>query len=71
MKYSVILCTVDIDECSFQQLCVFGTCKNLPGTFRCICEEGYELDRSGGNCTGTCHFSTLLSCIFELFLYPV
>lgn len=42
----------DIDECNFQNICVFGTCQNLPGMFRCVCDDGYELDRSGGNCTG-------------------
>lgn len=42
----------DIDECSLPNICVYGTCHNLPGLFRCECEVGYELDRSGGNCTG-------------------
>lgn len=42
----------DIDECAFQNICVFGTCNNLPGMFHCICDDGYELDRTGGNCTG-------------------
>lgn len=42
----------DIDECTFQNICVFGSCQNLPGMFRCVCDDGYELDRSGGNCTG-------------------
>ncbi|CAI7935467.1 FibrillinFibrillinFibrillinFibrillin-2, partial [Podarcis lilfordi] len=41
----------DIDECTFQNICVFGSCQNLPGMFRCACDDGYELDRSGGNCT--------------------
>lgn len=45
-------CFADIDECTFQNICVFGTCQNLPGMFRCACDDGYELDRSGGNCTG-------------------
>lgn len=47
----------DIDECNFQNICVFGTCQNLPGMFRCVCDDGYELDRSGGNCTGGCSTS--------------
>lgn len=42
----------DIDECTLPNICVYGTCQNLPGLFRCHCETGYELDRSGGNCTG-------------------
>lgn len=50
----------DIDECNFQNICVFGTCQNLPGMFRCVCDDGYELDRSGGNCTGesNCSFNS-------------
>lgn len=46
----------DIDECSLPNICVYGTCHNLPGLFRCECEVGYELDRSGGNCTGKDNF---------------
>lgn len=42
----------DVDECVLGNLCVFGSCENLPGMFRCVCDEGYELDRGGGNCTG-------------------
>ena len=45
--------SADIDECNFQNICVFGQCQNIPGMFRCVCDDGYELDRSGGNCTGT------------------
>lgn len=41
-----------MDECVLGNLCVFGSCENLPGMFRCVCDEGYELDRGGGNCTG-------------------
>lgn len=62
-------CFADIDECSFQQLCVFGTCKNLPGMFHCICDEGYELDRSGGNCTGMCYFNKQIAWIFKCLLH--
>lgn len=53
-KFSPLSVTfaTDIDECNFQNICVFGTCQNLPGMFRCVCDDGYELDRSGGNCTG-------------------
>ena len=44
-------CT-DIDECQmFSNLCVFGKCENIYGMFRCICDKGFTLDESGGNCT--------------------
>lgn len=43
---------VDIDECQmFSNLCVFGKCENIYGMFRCICDKGFTLDESGGNCT--------------------
>lgn len=32
----------------FNNLCVFGTCENIFGTFRCECNEGYQLDNTGG-----------------------
>lgn len=59
----------DIDECNFQNICVFGSCQNLPGMFRCVCDDGYELDRSGGNCTGEGEAShTQKACVFAAFL---
>ena len=45
---------VDIDECDmFDNLCVFGECVNNLGGFECICEDGFVLDKTGGNCTGS------------------
>lgn len=52
-SFSLFLCSfTDIDECTFADICVNGHCLNMPGLFRCECNSGYELDRSGGNCTG-------------------
>ncbi|RMC01031.1 hypothetical protein DUI87_22718 [Hirundo rustica rustica] len=56
-------CFADIDECTFQNICVFGTCQNLPGMFRCACDDGYELDRSGGNCTDINECADPVNCI--------
>ena len=43
---------IDINECNmFNNLCVFGRCENIYGMFRCVCDEGYQLDKTGGNCT--------------------
>lgn len=51
-KTNMLCSTTDIDECAFPDICVYGTCHNIPGLFRCECDTGYELDRTGGNCTG-------------------
>lgn len=45
----IIELCVDINECHmFNNLCVFGNCENIFGTFRCECNEGYQLDNTGG-----------------------
>lgn len=43
---------LDIDECSMFPLCYNGRCENMPGMFRCACDEGFQLDKQGTNCTG-------------------
>lgn len=44
----------DIDECSsfFGQVCRNGRCFNEIGSFKCLCNEGYELTPDGKNCIG-------------------
>jgi hypothetical protein len=42
----------DVDECALGDICMFGSCENLPGMFRCMCDNGYEQDQSGSNCAG-------------------
>ena len=39
----------DIDEC-IENKCN-GACINLPGSYQCICDPGYEL--RNGRCQGT------------------
>jgi len=47
--------STDIDECesSTPQCHAMATCQNTPGTFQCVCNEGYT--GSGTECTGP-HF---------------
>lgn len=34
---------IDIDECNIMHgVCGDGTCKNVPGSFVCDCNEGFE-----------------------------
>lgn len=62
---SFLICSFlrsDIDECQmFRNICVNGRCENIFSMYRCICNHGYHLDTSGGNCTGK-----KLMILFEL-----
>ena len=41
----------DINECSQNpDICSNGACENLIGTYRCICNPGYEVDGAGKTC---------------------
>ncbi|KTF90602.1 hypothetical protein cypCar_00035549 [Cyprinus carpio] len=41
----------DINECALDpDICQNGICENLRGSYRCICNIGYESDASGKNC---------------------
>lgn len=56
---------VDINECQmFNNLCVYGTCENTFGMFRCQCHDGYTLDHSGGNCTDVDECKSPQSCLY-------
>lgn len=44
---------LDINECALDpDICQNGICENLRGSYRCICNIGYESDASGKNCVG-------------------
>ncbi|KAM7020722.1 latent-transforming growth factor beta-binding protein 4-like, partial [Acridotheres tristis] len=44
---------LDVDECSNGTLCgPHATCHNLPGSFQCACDPGYETARNGHHCVG-------------------
>uniref|UniRef100_A0A8C0VAM5 Latent-transforming growth factor beta-binding protein 1 n=1 Tax=Cyanistes caeruleus TaxID=156563 RepID=A0A8C0VAM5_CYACU len=43
---------IDIDECANETLCgSHGFCENSDGSFRCLCDRGYENSPSGHYCT--------------------
>ena len=47
----------DKDECTtIQDICGFGTCKNLPGSYSCVCNQGYRYDASTKRCVGKFSF---------------
>lgn len=51
----------DINECALDpDICQNGMCENLRGSYRCICNIGYESDTSGKNCVGESVFVSKL-----------
>ncbi len=44
----------DIDECGLNEtLCdPHGFCENRLGSFRCLCEQGYQESQDGQGCVG-------------------
>uniref|UniRef100_A0A8C4TFG9 Fibrillin-1-like n=1 Tax=Erpetoichthys calabaricus TaxID=27687 RepID=A0A8C4TFG9_ERPCA len=42
----------DINECLLDpDICQYGVCENLIGSYRCKCNPGYEVDYTGKTCT--------------------
>lgn len=43
----------DIDECNENgKLCINGQCENTVGSYRCICDRGFQLSPDGAYCLG-------------------
>ncbi|XP_035216115.1 fibrillin-1-like [Stegodyphus dumicola] len=42
----------DINECIvFPNICPNGACENLKGSYRCVCNDGYQIDGTGKICS--------------------
>lgn len=45
----------DIDECVNNTVCdSHGFCDNTPGSFRCLCYQGFQAPQDGQGCVGEC-----------------
>lgn len=43
----------DINECALDpDICQNGVCENMLRTYKCACNEGFEVDMTGKNCVG-------------------
>ena len=48
--------SADVDECSLPHVCRNGRCINNLGSFKCICNPGFQLD-ANNNCLGKFEFT--------------
>lgn len=44
--------STDINECLKPAICPNGRCENLPGTYRCLCNEGFLPTADSKGCRG-------------------
>uniref|UniRef100_A0A6I8MYN4 Latent-transforming growth factor beta-binding protein 4 n=1 Tax=Ornithorhynchus anatinus TaxID=9258 RepID=A0A6I8MYN4_ORNAN len=50
----------DVDECRNRTFCgAHAVCQNLPGSFQCLCDQGYEGARDGRQCVDVNECETL------------
>uniref|UniRef100_A0AAR2LSK7 Fibrillin 1 n=1 Tax=Pygocentrus nattereri TaxID=42514 RepID=A0AAR2LSK7_PYGNA len=50
---SSVSCFADINECALNpDICQNGECENMLRTYKCNCNQGFEVDTTGKNCVG-------------------
>ena len=52
--------TLDLDECSDPSMCRNGTCSNVRGSYRCVCDEGFQ-QTENGDCAG--EYQVICNCM--------
>lgn len=79
-RQTLFFCLSDINECANESVCgrhMF--CRNLIGTYQCICDQGYETARDGRSCVGVSHTHThfckssahLCTCRFSSVIFII
>lgn len=60
LYHSCVSCTVDVDECqgSLHQCGEGQLCHNLPGSYRCDCQTGYQYDSFRRMCVGMLSYTS-------------
>jgi len=53
----------DIDECARSDICHNGQCVNSPGSFQCLCRDGYQLGPTADHCEGLHHHTSVSACL--------
>ena len=48
--------TVDVDECSPDNICARGQCINTDGSYLCLCEAGFKFNPAIADCEGKAGF---------------
>ena len=43
---------VDVDECTSLPCHETANCRNEPGSFRCVCADGFFMNPADGSCSG-------------------
>ena len=56
----------DIDECA-SDICHNGNCVNSPGSFQCLCPDGYQLSHTGDECQGQHYIQAYLPTHTQAF----
>ena len=62
------IASVDVNECEWRP-CTNGTCTNVPGSFKCSCAPGLQLNANTKTCTGKRQPKFKLNWIFNLIIF--
>ena len=66
--YAVHVNLADIDECvEMRGVCENGRCENTVGSYRCDCDNGFQVERD--RCVGTAFILTAPYCMHTTCLH--